>query len=255
MFERFRSISMFSRMREQLGTAGLIVSIVALVFAMVGGAYAAKGALTGKQKKEVKKIAKKFAGKQGKQGPAGPGGPAGLAGPAGPAGAKGDKGDAGGPGPAGSAGATGEEGATGATGATGEEGATGATGTFGPLPLPSGETLTGSWGGNVAAFGIGFTAISFPIEVEGGLAGSNVHFEEEETAECPGTLSNPDAAEGHLCVYRLSELQPSIVGVFRQDELNEEGEGVPGASPSGAVVQIAGTSGFFAFGTWAVTAP
>ncbi len=72
--------------REPFGkAAGLVVAIVALVFAMVGGAYAA-GALTGKQKKEVKKIAKKYAGeagpagqqgKEGKQGPTGPEGPQG----------------------------------------------------------------------------------------------------------------------------------------------------------------------------------
>ena len=47
--------------REPFGKAGLTVAILALVLAMVGGAYAS-GALTGKQKKEVKKIAKKYAG-------------------------------------------------------------------------------------------------------------------------------------------------------------------------------------------------
>ena len=80
MFSRLKGNSMFSRMHNKLGTAGLLVAIVALVFAMVGGAYAAKGALTGKQKKEVTKIAKKYAGKPGAQGPQGP---AGLVGPKG----------------------------------------------------------------------------------------------------------------------------------------------------------------------------
>ncbi|MCW2987260.1 MAG: hypothetical protein JWM24_198, partial [Solirubrobacterales bacterium] len=50
------------RLREPFGKAGLTVGVIALVMALVGGAYAA-GALTGKQKKEVEKIAKKFAGK------------------------------------------------------------------------------------------------------------------------------------------------------------------------------------------------
>ena len=80
MFSRLKGNSMFSRMHNKLGTAGLLVAIVALVFAMVGGAYAAKGALTGKQKKEVEKIAKKYAGKPGAQGPQGA---AGLVGPKG----------------------------------------------------------------------------------------------------------------------------------------------------------------------------
>lgn len=47
---------MFSKFEQRFGTAGLVVAIVALVFAMVGGAFAATG-LTSKQEKEVKKIA------------------------------------------------------------------------------------------------------------------------------------------------------------------------------------------------------
>jgi hypothetical protein len=99
---------MVSRIHQKLGTAGFIIAIVALVAAMGGGAYAAKGALTGKQKKEVQKIAKKEAKKEAKKfakaGPAGATGPAGPAGskggdgaqgPTGPQGAKGDKGDPG----------------------------------------------------------------------------------------------------------------------------------------------------------------
>ena len=79
MFSRLKGNSMFSRMHDKLGTAGLVVAIVALVFAMVGGAYAA-GGLTKQQEKQVTKIAKKYAGKPGAQGPQGPQGPAGLVG-------------------------------------------------------------------------------------------------------------------------------------------------------------------------------
>jgi hypothetical protein len=50
--------SMFSMFRERFGIAG-VISVIALVFAMVGGAFAAGGGLSSKQKKEVKKIAKK----------------------------------------------------------------------------------------------------------------------------------------------------------------------------------------------------
>ena len=74
--------------REPFGKAGLTVAIVALVFAMIGGAYAA-GTLTGKQKKEVEKIAKKFAGKNGSaglQGSSGKDGSPGAAGQPGPPG-------------------------------------------------------------------------------------------------------------------------------------------------------------------------
>jgi hypothetical protein len=80
------------RLREPFGKAGLTVAVIALVFAMLGGAYAA-GGLTSKQKKEVKAIAKGFQG-------------TGPAGPQGPAGAKGDSGAAG------SSGAAGKDGAS-----------------------------------------------------------------------------------------------------------------------------------------------
>ncbi|MBA3867401.1 MAG: hypothetical protein H0X42_13840 [Solirubrobacterales bacterium] len=53
-----------SRIHQKLGTAGFIISIVALVAALGGGAYAASGGLSGKQKKEVEKIAKKDSAKR-----------------------------------------------------------------------------------------------------------------------------------------------------------------------------------------------
>jgi hypothetical protein len=89
-----------------------VIAIIALVFAMAGGAYAASSKLTGPQKKEVEKIAKKVAGKPGAPGAQGP------VGPQGPAGLKGDKGDKGDPGNQGLPGTNGnsvqvvEEGAT-----------------------------------------------------------------------------------------------------------------------------------------------
>ncbi len=94
--------------REPFGKAGLTVAILALVMALVGGAYAATK-LNGTQKKEVEKIAKKYAGKTGS---------AGSQGLAGPAGAKGD------------------------TGTNGKDGANG-TDSF-TATLPSGKTETGA---------------------------------------------------------------------------------------------------------------
>jgi hypothetical protein len=118
--------------REPFGKAGLTVAILALVFAMVGGAYAASGGLTGKQKKEVEKIAKKYAGKTG---------PAGSQGPAGPAGAKGDTGT------------NGKDGTNGTNGKEGPEGKQGKDGTTGfTETLPSGETETGSEGSGEGGF-------------------------------------------------------------------------------------------------------
>jgi len=73
--------------REPFGKAGLIVSVVALVFAMLGGAYAATNSGGGKA------VASKA--KAGPRGPRGKTGPAGPAGPQGPAGANGKDGSSG----------------------------------------------------------------------------------------------------------------------------------------------------------------
>lgn len=169
--------------REPFGKAGLIVGVIALVFAMLGGAYAASNSLSG-----GKATASKAKAKKGPRGPRGPKGPAGPTGPAGTAGAKGDTGAAGsngsngapgtpGASPVGTAfsgpktvgsvtcnqggieykGATtdlvcngkkGEDGADGVDGATGPAGPDGQPWTAGGV-LPVGKTETGTWGGTI----------------------------------------------------------------------------------------------------------
>lgn len=156
------------RLREPFGKAGLTVAVIALVFAMLGGAYAATG-LNSKQKKEVKSIAKSFQG----------------TGSAGAAGAKGDNG---------SNGAQGAKGDTGVVGPQGPQGSQGKQGTQGPAgeagmcsaakpecKLATGGVLTGVWSATgsrdvvgitettppvlVTTPSIGLAAISFPVRV------------------------------------------------------------------------------------------
>lgn len=174
---------MFARLRSSFGVPGLI-AVAALVFAMIGGAYAASDQSGGKATASAK-------GKQGKRGPRGPkgatgaAGAAGAQGPAGPAGPAGPVGPAGPAGPAGAAGDNGTPGAPGTSvtvdpiavgisacdeqggakvkedkvggdsvdvcnGARGEDGDPGPPGPKGDPwtelgVLPEGETLTGTW--------------------------------------------------------------------------------------------------------------
>ncbi|HEY0277389.1 MAG TPA: hypothetical protein VGC32_03880 [Solirubrobacterales bacterium] len=179
---------MFSRIHEKLGTAGFAISIVALVAALSGGAYAASGGLSGKQKKEVTKIAqteaKKFAGKQGSPGSAGPQGPAGSPGKEGAAGATGLPGTPGG---------------SGAPGGPGERGPAGPTET----ELQSGVTEVGLWSFTNPSADESWTTISFPLTLKPSesieehivLAG------ESASTECPGSAAEPAAAPGNLCIY------------------------------------------------------
>jgi hypothetical protein len=135
---------MLSRLREHFGTGALIVSAIALIFALIGGAYAATNSGGG-----GKATASAKRGPRGPKGPPGPAGPAGAQGPQGPAGANGKDGTNGSNGAAGlqgPTGPTGKNGTNGTPGAPGAVGPTGPTGTFGGETLPIGMTETGVWG-------------------------------------------------------------------------------------------------------------
>jgi collagen triple helix repeat protein len=114
-------------------TPSIILSSLALLFALGGGAIAAVNfPLNSVGSPQIKD------GSAGPTGSAGPQGASGATGSQGAAGAQGPKGDTGNTGPQGLPGATGPQGAAGAqgpkgdTGDTGPQGATGATGPQGP---------------------------------------------------------------------------------------------------------------------------
>lgn len=108
---------------------------LALVFAMTGGAYAAKKYLITSTKQISPSVLKSLVGKAGPVGPQGsPGAP----------GAKGQPGAEGKTGLEGKAGTAGQKGLSGATGPTGPTGPTGSPWTAGGT-LPAGQTETGTW--------------------------------------------------------------------------------------------------------------
>jgi hypothetical protein len=223
---------LISRIHEKLGTAGFVISIVALVAALGGGAYAASGGLTGKQKKEVEKIAKKYAGKTGASGPAG------SPGLTGPAGAKGDTGTAGG------------NGSPGSPGKEGKEGKEGSPWTAGGT-LPSGKSETGAiaWGPPATGQTETFIPVSFNIPLEEGVA---VHFlePEESSAECPGTQEEPEAVAGNLCVYKVAGFGYKFHTAFNS-ETGEEGE----TGKAGSFLYFEELGGGALRANWIVTAP
>jgi hypothetical protein len=267
---------MIKRIREPFGTAGLLVAIVALVFALAGGAYAANniGASTSKAKQ----------GKQGKPGkPGKPGAPGatGPAGPAGPAGAKGDTGSAGAAGTNGTNGVSvistvatvGEcpAGGTKFTSASGTSKACNGSPWTAGGTLPAEATETGSFFAPANSEPIDFTPISFAIPLPSALGEGAVHYvsveevtkrEEGKTvaegaapAQCPGTGEAPEAVEGNLCVYEggLSSPVGGVVEAIIVRSGNPETE-VRGASTSGAtMILVAGAAESRFIGTWAVT--
>lgn len=243
---------MFSRFRARFGTPGVVIAVIALVFAMAGGAYAAGGGLSGKQKKEVEKIAKKVSkpGPAGKQGPAGPAGPAGAAGAKGDAGAKGEKGEKGDKGDKGEKGERGEKGEEGPEGPEGAEGS--------PWPgggiLASKATEVGSWGTLVEATGLAITPLTFSIQLPGPIDETKVHvIEGTPNANCPGSSKEPKALPGHLCVY-VGLKEGGVTSIAVQDPAFGDG-GSNLVSRAGAVLNVEGPAESFAMGTFAVTAP
>jgi hypothetical protein len=273
---------MLHRIHQKLGTAGFIISIVALVAALGGGAFAASGGLTGKQKKEVEKIAKKVAGKPGANGTNGTNGAPG---------AKGDKGDSGTNGTNGTNGTSATtEAFSGAKGSCASGGVTvksaspevnvcnGETG-FTPT-LPPGETEVGTWAfgeltaGSTPPPAVGNrirVPLSFTIPLEEGLAASQVHFlnaknmevttlipapNEVSSTVCLGNANEPKAKPGNLCVYTgVNPTDFSELAKSSNEYIVAPGLGPLATSTAGAIVQFnIEEAESFATGSFAVTA-
>jgi hypothetical protein len=226
---------MLSPLRNRFGIPG-VISVIALVFAMFGGAYAASNDSGGKATSSAK-------AKRGPRGPKGPAGPAGPTGPAGPAGAKGDTGAQG---PQGEPGPQGPAGPQCPAGKDGKDGETGFTET-----LPSGETETGTW---LVLTGQTMVPLHFNIPLAAPLPEAQVKYVTAPTTDCPGSAADPQAEEGFLCVYQRAAF-PSIAAPEIWNPTTSTGFGPEkGAAEAGAVLAAFGYEGF-AWGTWAVTAP
>jgi hypothetical protein len=258
---------MFNRIHQKLGTAGFIISIVALVAALGGGAYAASGALTGKQKKEVEKIAKKYAGKPGAPGAAGTSGTNGTNGKDGTNGKGGEPGKSvtvsatsacaeGGITVKVEGAASGQEVCNGEEGEPGEEGSPWVAGGV----LPPEQTETGSWTSSVFAESETYVPISFTLPLPSDLDGSHVLYVPGTgtvPAQCDdgvvpnASAAHPEADPGYLCVFRAGPRQ-EIGGenIWKAANSSEHG-----ASTAGAILELFNeSSDNHANGTWAVRA-
>lgn len=210
---------MFRVIRRNL-TPPTALAVIALVFAMSGGAIAAKNATDSAGASKAQR---------GPKGPRGKQGPQGLQGPQGP---QGPKGDTGGQGP---------------IGPQGPKGDTGDPWTAGGF-LPSGATVGGTWiagaGSEVIPTkGVAAASISFGLPLKGLPVIKVVKKEkegQEHAAECPGSIFVPKAAKGVLCLYTAEE----AAGMTFQSAT---------PSPYGGIVTFLGTPGTGVGGVWVVT--
>jgi hypothetical protein len=272
---------MFSTLRTRFGIPG-VISVIALVFAMFGGAYAASNSSGGGKATASAK------GKQGPRGKTGKTGPAGPAGPQGPAGPAGAKGDAGAPGAQGNPGNPGTPGTNGTSATTtsfsgaehgctaggvvvksaspetavcnGKDGETGFT-----EHLPEGKTETGIFTMKLLGGEEEYLPIDFPIPLSE-VAAEETTFHKwveggEQDPKCTGSVLNPTAAAGSLCVY---------VGIVGEGALKTTNSISPRLPTRGVAANVTfntrqvGPSGTFLYwenasaqtvtGSWAVTA-
>jgi hypothetical protein len=212
------------RLKRHFGVPG-IIAVIALGFSMTGGASAARDYLSGASPHVGKFDSRplKTGAQNSRRGPRGPRGLRGVQGAPGPQGPEGPEG------PPGAGGPKGQEGSPWTAGGT----------------LPPGRSESGTW----VAVGAGGTArvpISFGIRLS---VPPEVHliasrFDEiQHSTECPGSVAQPLAARGNLCLYTAAnEGWVSLLEAF--------------PFTSGALLTFEGplsspTSG----GTWVVTAP
>ena len=144
--------------------------------------------------------------------------------PSGPAGAQGPKGDTGPPGPV-----------------TGE--------------LPSGATLRGVFNVDFMAAGVNEIeggSISFGLRLASEPTVVIIAAEEPSTAACPGSVADPQAAPGTLCIYE----NPHNLNVKPLVVCDAECSGDPNASRFGAelFVRSYNAGRTYLDGSWAVTA-
>jgi hypothetical protein len=281
---------MFSTLRTRFGIPG-VISVIALVFAMFGGAYAASNS-SGGGKATASAKAKK--GPRGPKGATGPGGPQGPAGPAGAAGKDGANGNSGAPGSAGtsvtSAPASAEECPSGGTKFTSASGTShvcnGEAPAGGEFPefLPSKKTETGVWGkrypsveasSSEAGSNLAFP-ISFPIPLEEAPTVVVVQSTEEGTSACPGrgggSFPSPEEEEeeipyvptipmaepGFLCIYISGQVGAHLEEPPAKTYVSYGEEGwyaQVGASQTGTLLNgRCSNQNCELAGTWAVTA-
>ena len=226
---------MFSAIRGRLHVSpAAMIATLALVFAMTGGAYAAKKYLITSTKQISPSVLKSLQGKAGPAGANGAQGPAGLQGSAGPAG------------PQGPAGAVGVQGAKGEPGAKGEQGAPGLSGWA--EKLPSGKTLTGQFAASGLSEGASFagtpakSSVSFPFRVEDESGqGPLIHIIAQGAtppAECPGTAETPAAEKGNLCIYVKTEQNDLATAVLDTATSKTTLFGLTRANPAGFAIEV-----------------
>jgi hypothetical protein len=151
--------------------------------------------------------------------------------------------------PRGERGEKGDQGERGAQGPTGSPGASFDTG------LPSGKTLRGVYEvGDFAANANEFTgeSVTYAAALPANPAVHEIPSGSTPPAECPGTVADPQAAPGHLCVYESINFTTNREPVNAFINPTNTAEGKFGFH---LFIGAVNAGSYSSLGTWAVTAP
>lgn len=225
---------MFATLRTRFGIPG-VISVIALVFALTGSAFAAKFIITSKSQIKPSVLASLKGAK----------GPKGATGAQGPKGDPGTKGDKGAPGAEGKEGKQGLKGDKGDKGEKGDPGTPGQNGTTGFTDtLPSGKTETGVWDVITVEPALKDASFSYAIPLPAAPTTTKVVQAGETNVDgCPGAEPTPTAEPGVLCIY-VTQTSLNTVNGFSSI-----------TTAAGSVVGFPlGEEESFARGVWAVTA-
>lgn len=265
---------MLSAIRRRFTWANVAMTL-ALVFAMTGGAYAAKRYLITSTKQISPKVLKQLQGKAGPMGPQGPAGPQGAAGASGKDGTNGVQGEKG---------ATGDSGPQGKSVVLGKvntgiatckqqggisvevEGnaaskqtvCNGEPGVIHPgAVLPKGASETGAWIAMEARPEEIEAPISFPVPLSAAAAENTepVYVPNNATTlptGCKGTAAEPEAEEGFLCLFEGPAFYQH--GISLDHSFFKPGAMANGVGTTGTRFVIGAEEPHSRFvGTWAVT--
>lgn len=146
------------------------------------------------------------------------------------------------------------QGTQGIQGVQGVQGTQGVQGPAGPITgnLPAGVTLRGQWGAEGDAAGATSyrgSTVSFNLKLASAPTITFVASGATPPAQCPGTLADPEATAGNLCIFEGSNKSNNQTPIFF---LPNAGTGLYGFSFQ---VFAVAAGNYWDYGTWAVTAP
>jgi hypothetical protein len=145
-------------------------------------------------------------------------------------------------------------------GIQGSQGIQGVQGPEGPFPsgdLPSGKTIRGTYAIAVPTGSTNFiaTSISFGFQLASAPIAHVIADGGAPPPECPGSVTNPQAQAGHLCVYESFQHNRSNLRVFNPATGGSTATRWGAGVAFDAIAGVDPTESTTSYGTWAVTSP